>query len=247
MNEQIPDLSRMRPSRLPLLFVWLALSGCSTLHLSAYTQAKDPFEPLNRKIYAFNDGVDKALVKPVAQTYAEVTPLPIKLMVNNFFSNLDDVVVTANDLMQLKFHQATRDGFRVLFNSTFGLGGIFNVAYRIEKHHEDFGQTLGYWGVPAGPYLMLPLLGPSSMRDGGGLYADSFVSIIGNTKDVPTRYGAYVVEGFNKRVNLLEQEQVLDEATIDRYSFLRDAYLMHRESQVYDGNPPRRKYDEYDD
>ena len=234
----------MRLLRLSLLIASLTLTGCSTLHLSAYTQDKDPLEPLNRKVYAFNDVADRAVVKPVAQAYAKVVPNPIKTMVNNFFSNLDDVVVTANDLLQLKFIQAASDGSRVLFNSTFGILGLINVTDRLEKHNEDFGQTLGYWGLASGPYLMLPLLGPSSIRDGTGLYADSYVSVIGNIKNTPSRYEAYVAEGLNKRVNLLDQEKVLDEATIDRYSFLRDAYLMHRESLVYDGSPPRQKYDE---
>ena len=171
-------------------------------------------------------------------------PSPAKTMVNNFFSNLDDVVVTANDLLQLKFRQAASDGARVLFNSTFGILGLFNVTNRLEKHNEDFGQTLGYWGVPSGPYLMLPFLGPSSIRDGTGRYIDSFASVISNTRDVPARNSAWAAEGVNTRAGLLEQEKVLDEAIIDRYSFLRDAYLMRRQSLVYDGDPPRQKYDD---
>ena len=234
----------MHPFRWLLLLASLSLTGCSTALLSAYTQQKDPIEPLNRKVYAFNDAVDKAVVKPVAQGYARVMPVPVKMMVNNFFSNLDDVVVTVNDLLQLKLKQAASDGSRVLFNSTFGIFGLLNITDRLEKHNEDFGQTLGYWGVPSGPYLMLPILGPSSVRDGAGLYTDSFASVIGSIKPTPARYEAYVAENFNKRVNLLEQEKVLDEATIDRYGFMRDAYLMHRESLVYDGSPPRQKYDE---
>jgi len=230
--------------RLSLLFGCLSLTGCSTLHLSAYTQEKDPFEPFNRKVYALNDTVDQAVLKPVAQTYAKVMPAPAKTMVNNFFSNLDDVVVTANDLLQLKFVQACSDGGRVMVNSTIGVFGLLDVANRLEKHNEDFGQTLGYWGLPSGPYLVIPFWGPSSVRDGTGLYADTFVSVISNTAHVPTRNTAWAVKSFNIRVNLLDQEQVMDDAIIDRYSFLRDAYLMHRQSLVYDGNPPRRKYDE---
>lgn len=231
-----------------LLCASFGLTGCSTLHLSSYTQQKDPFEPLNRKLYALNDMADRAVVKPLAQGYAEAAPQPVKTVVNNFFSNLDDVTVTVNDLLQLKFRQAASDGSRVLFNTTFGLGGLLNVTERLEKHHEDFGQTLGYWGVPSGPYLFLPGWGPSSVRDGVGLYADSFPSAIGNVPHVPTRNTLWAMRSFNARVNLLEQEQVLDDATVDRYSFIRDAYLMHRQSQVYDGNPPRIRYeDEFED
>jgi phospholipid-binding lipoprotein MlaA len=234
----------MRSLRLMLLTSSLILSGCSTLNLSNYTKEKDPFEPFNRKIYVFNDTVDRAIIKPVAQGYAKVMPGPVKTMVNNFFSNLDDVVVTANDLLQLKFVQAASDGTRVLFNTTIGVFGLLNVTERLEKHNEDFGQTLGYWGMGSGPYLVLPFLGPSSFRDGAGLYADSFSSVISNTKHVPTRNSAYALDAFNTRVNLLDKEKVLDDATIDRYSFLRDAYLMHRQNLVYDGNPPRIKFED---
>ncbi len=234
----------MHALRFSLLFGCLALTGCSTFHHSPYTQEKDPFEPFNRKVYALNDTIDQAALKPAAQAYARIVPLPVKTMVSNFFSNLDDVVVTANDLLQLKFVQAFSDGTRVAVNSTMGIFGLVNVADRLEKHNEDFGQTLGYWGLPSGPYLVIPFWGPSSVRDGAGLYGDTFVSVISNTRHVPTRNSTWAVKSFNTRVNLLDQERVLDDSIIDRYSFLRDAYLMHRQSLVYDGNPPRQKYDE---
>jgi phospholipid-binding lipoprotein MlaA len=229
-----------------LLFANLLLTGCGSINLSAYTQEKDPFESFNRGVYKFNDTLDRAVVKPVAQGYNKVVPNPIKTMVSNFFSNLDDVVVTANDILQLKFRQAASDGARVVFNTTFGIFGLINITDRLEKHNEDFGQTLGYWGVPSGPYLVLPILGPSTIRDGTGVYTDSYFSVISNTKDVPTRNSAWAVEGLDTRVGLLEQEKVLDDAVIDRYSFIRDAYLQHRQSLVYDGNPPRQKFDDDD-
>jgi phospholipid-binding lipoprotein MlaA len=237
----------MSLTRIPLLLASLLLTGCSSISISAYTQQKDPFESFNRGVYAFNDTLDRAILKPVAQGYSAITPSPVKSMVNNFFSNLDDVIVTVNDLLQFKFRQAASDGSRVLFNTTFGIFGLFNVTDRLEKHNEDFGQTLGYWGVPSGPYLMLPFLGPSSIRDGTGLYADSFSSVIGNTKDVPLRNSTWAAKGVVTRAGLLEQEKVLDDAIIDRYSFLRDAYLMRRQSLVYDGNPPRQKFDDDED
>lgn len=230
--------------RIFLLLASLLMTGCSSVSLSNYAQQKDPFEPLNRGVFAFNDTLDRAVVKPVAKGYSAVMPVPAKTMVNNFFSNLDDVVVTVNDLLQLKFKQAISDASRVIFNTTFGVFGLINITDRLEKHNEDFGQTLGYWGVPTGPYLVLPILGPSTIRDGTGRYADSFASVISNTKHVPTRNTAWAVEGVDTRAGLLEQEKVLDSAIIDRYSFIRDAYLMHRQSLVYDGDPPRQKFDD---
>ena len=235
----------MPPIRIPLLLASLLLTGCSSISgLSKYAQQKDPLEPFNRSVYVFNDTLDKAVIKPVAQGYSAVTPTPVKNMVNNFFSNLDDVVVTVNDLLQFKFRQAASDGSRVAFNSTFGVFGLFNVVDKLEKHNEDFGQTLGYWGVPSGPYLMLPFFGPSSIRDGSGLNADSFVSVIGRTKIMSARNRDWLAQGVNTRAGLLEGEKVLDEAVIDRYSFLRDAYLQRRQSLVYDGNPPKQKFDD---
>ena len=135
----------MPPIRIPLLLASLLLTGCSTISgISKYAQQKDPFESFNRGVYVFNDTLDKAVIKPVAQGYSAVTPTPVKNMVNNFFSNLDDVVITVNDLLQFKFRQAASDGSRVAFNSTFGVFGLFNVVDKLEKHNEDFGQTLGY-------------------------------------------------------------------------------------------------------
>jgi phospholipid-binding lipoprotein MlaA len=226
--------------RLSLLITGLLLTGCGSTH----PQQKDPFESFNRGVYAFNDSVDRAVVKPVVQGYSAAVPGPVKTMVHNFFSNLDDVVVIANDVLQLKFKQAASDGARVIFNSTFGLFGLINVTDRLEKHNEDFGQTLGYWGLPSGPYLVLLILGPSTVRDGSGRYADSFVSVISNTKNVPTRNSAWALESLDTRAGLLETETVMDDAVIDRYSFMRDAYLMHRQSLVYDGNPPRQDFDD---
>lgn len=222
-----------------LLLAVLLLTGCAGAR-----NPGDPLEPLNRGIYRFNDSIDKAVIKPVAQGYNAVMPLPGKIMVGNFISNLDDILVTANDLLQFKFAQAASDGARVLFNSTFGVFGLFDVTHRLEKHNEDFGQTLGYWGLGSGPYLMLPILGPSSVRDGTGLYVDSFASVPGNTGHIPTRNQYYAASGIHRRSALLDQEKVLDEAVIDRYAFIRDTYLLHRKSLVYDGNPPRVRYDD---
>lgn len=224
-----------------LLTAILLLAGCAGGRNPA-----DPLEPINRNIYRFNDSVDKAVIKPVAQGYKAVMPLTGKIMVSNFISNLDDVLVTANDLLQLKFGQAASDGARVLFNTTFGVFGLFNVAHRLEKHNEDFGQTLGYWGLRDGPYLMLPLLGPSSARDATGLYADSLASVSGNIQHIPSRNQYYLASGIHRRSALLDQEKVLNGAVIDRYEFIRDTYLLRRKSLVYDGNLPRERYDEWE-
>jgi phospholipid-binding lipoprotein MlaA len=242
-----PDHPFVPVSRLSLVLACVLLSACSTTHLSSYTQETDPFESYNRMAYSFNDALDRAILKPVAQGYVKYMPQLGKMATENFFSNLDDVTVTCNDVLQLKLRQAASDGSRVLFNSTFGVFGLINVTTRLPKHDEDFGQTLGYWGTPSGPYVVIPVLGPSSVRDGAGLYADSFVSAIGTTDHIPTRNSAYLVEGIVIRASLLDNEKILENATIDRYSSLRDAYLMHRRSLVYDGTPPRQRYEDFED
>ncbi|MDO8294235.1 MAG: VacJ family lipoprotein [Gallionella sp.] len=219
----------------------VTLTGCASTHAK---NPADPLESFNRGVYQFNDAVDKAIAKPVAQGYNAVMPVPGKIMVSNFFSNLDDVVITINDLLQFKFAQAASDGSRFLFNSTFGVFGLLDVTPRLEKHNEDFGQTLGYWGVGSGPYIMLPLLGPSSVRDGVGLYADSRPSLLRRVNHIRTRNQLYLTKSINRRAQLLDQEKVLDEAALDRYEFIRDAYLLRRQSLVYDGNPPREKYED---
>ncbi|RFC37440.1 MAG: phospholipid-binding lipoprotein MlaA [Candidatus Nitrotoga sp. LAW] len=239
----------MSSTRIYLLLISLALSGCAATQGDAIQGGKnphDPLEPFNRRMYKFNDAVDKAILKPVATGYNTTIPEPGKIMVRNFFSNLDDIIVTINDLLQLKFTQAASDGTRVLFNSTFGILGLINVTDRLEKHNEDFGQTLGYWGVSSGPYIVLPFFGPRTIRDSAGLYVDSYASPIRLISDIPVRNEMYVTRTVSLRAGLLDQEKILDEAAIDRYTFIRDAYLQQRQSLVYDGNPPREKFDDED-
>lgn len=226
---------------LPLLLLSsLLLSGCA----STSNNPKDPLEGFNRGMYKFNDTLDKAILKPVAEGYNTVMPVPAKKMVHNFFSNIDDIFVTLNDLLQLKFSQAGSDFTRVWVNSTFGIFGLFDVAHKLEKHNEDFGQTLGHWGVSSGPYIVLPLLGPSSLRDGTGLAVDSYYGVVENIDDIPTRNSLWATNKLDQRVQLLDAEKVIEDTTVDRYSFIRDAYLMRRQSLVYDGDPPREKYDD---
>jgi len=228
--------------RLSLLLASLVLGGCASTHHNP----EDPFEPFNRGVYQFNEAVDKAVVKPAAKGYNTVMPAPGRMMVSNFFSNLDDVIVTINDLLQFKVLWAVSDSGRILVNSTIGLYGFVDVASQVglEKHDEDFGQTLGRWGVGSGPYLILPVLGPSSVRDSVGLYADIRAGVLRRVKYVDTRNQLYATDKLRERASLLNQEKVLDEAMIDRYSFIRDAYLQRRRSLIYDGNPPREKFDD---
>jgi phospholipid-binding lipoprotein MlaA len=226
----------MKTIPLLILVITASLTGCANTRAA---NPADPIEGFNRGVYRFNDTLDKAVAKPVAQGYDKIMPKTGQTLVTNFFSNLDDVIVTANDLLQLKFIQALSDGMRVLVNSTIGVGGLVDVAsMNLEKHNEDLGQTLGYWGVKSGPYIMLPLLGPSSFRDSIGLLGDSQISPVSNTYPVRTRNQLYVTRAVNLRTQLLSGESVMEDAIIDRYAFIRDAYLQRRENLVYDGNPP---------
>lgn len=235
----------MNAIRIFLMFAAIALTGCASVHPK---NPADPLEAFNRGVYQFNDSVDKAVAKPVAQGYDALMPETGKILVSNFFSNLDDVMVVINDLLQFKLVQAFSDSGRLLINTTVGVFGLVDVATPtgFGKHNEDFGQTLGYWGVDNGPYLMLPLFGPSTVRDSVGLYVDSRPSRLRHIDHMRTRNQLVLTKAVNTRAHLLDQEKVLDEAAIDRYAFLRDTYLMHRKSQVYDGNPPREKYEEDD-
>jgi len=214
----------------------IVCSGCATAR-----NPRDPLEPLNRSIYKFNEAFDKALLKPAAKGYRAVVPQPVRGGVTNFFGNFRDVTSAINNLLQLKVPRAAGDAGRVAVNSTVGILGFFDVASRLglEKHDEDFGQTLGRWGMGEGPYLVLPLFGPSSLRDGVGLIGDYFTDpefyIFQHTPESYIVFGTRVV---NFRANLLEAEEFLQQAALDPYSFLRDAYLQRRRNQVYDGNPP---------
>ena len=224
------------------LIMMLALAGCATPY-----NRKDPLEPLNRKIYQFNDTVDKAVIKPVAKGYESAVPLFMRVMIGDFFSNLDDVVVFVNDILQLKGVQAVSDAGRVFLNSTIGFAGLVDVATPAgyPKHNEDFGQTLGHWGVASGPYLVLPFLGPSDFRDGLGTVVDWQFYPLYRTTDVARRNSLTVLNGVDKRADLLNTGNIMMQAALDPYLFIRDAYLQHRRSLVYDGNPPME--DEGDD
>ena len=228
----------LAPKTLAALITVGLLSGCATTN-----NPNDPLEGFNRGVYQFNDAADKAVIKPVATVYNTVVPKPARIGVSNFFSNLGDVIVVFNDILQFKLKQAVNDSARVIFNSTFGIFGLIDIASAagIEKHDEDFGQTLGYWGFNSGPYLVLPLLGPSSVRDGIGSAVDYQIDPIMQLGDIPTRKKTIVLKVTSVRSDTLEAEKVFEEAALEPYAFLRDAYLQRRRDQVYDGNPPQDK------
>lgn len=214
----------------------LLLGGCAT-----NGDPRDPLEPLNRGIYQFNDAVDRGVMKPVAKGYKAVLPQPVRTGVGNFFSNLDDVVVLLNDLLQFKFGQAASDFSRLVWNTSVGVLGLIDVATPMDlpKHNEDFGQTLGRWGVGNGPYLVLPLLGPSNLRDTVGLVVDYRVDPVYQQDDMADRNTAIVLRAIHKRSVLLGAEDVVREGALDPYSFVRDAYLDRRRNLIYDGKPPK--------
>jgi phospholipid-binding lipoprotein MlaA len=227
--------------RVVLLILLAALGGCAST--GEERDPRDPFEPFNRGVYRFNDTVDAYVATPVARTYQKAVHQEIRTRVGNFFSNVQDIFIGVNNMLQGKFQDGVNDWARFVFNSTFGLLGIHDVAseWGLEKHNEDFGQTFGRWGAPPGPYLVLPFLGSSNVRDGIGTGFDYYFAPLGEVRPIALRnslYGLYLV---NTRADLLEASRILEEAALDRYVFQRDAYLQRRQSLVYDGSPPREK------
>ena len=204
---------------------------------STYASDDDPLEPMNRAIFEFNEIVDDNVLKPIAKGYKYVTPDPVEVGISNFFSNLGEIGTITNDLLQLKFAQAGRDTMRFFLNSTLGIFGIFDVAtpLGLSKNKEDFGQTLGFWGVPNGPYLVLPFLGPSSFRDGPSMIVDYELSPVEQLHH-EERQVLQTLDIVDTRARLLRATKILDTAAKDKYIFIRESYLQKRESQVNDGN-----------
>ena len=230
-----------------LLISILLITGCATTQHSA--EVNDPLESYNRFMYSFNDKVDKAVLKPVAQGYNYVMPDPVSKSVSNFFSNLNEVTVIVNDILQFKFNQAIYDTGRFVTNSTIGVLGLFDIASMsgLEKHDEDFGQTLGYWGVDTGAYIVWPFIGPSNIRDTAGLVGDYYTDPVTYVTGPDARNPFLITRIVDKRANLLSAEKVLDEAATDEYSYVRDAYLQRRLNLVHDGNPPEEEFDVFAD
>ncbi|WP_077001268.1 VacJ family lipoprotein [Variovorax sp. KK3] len=213
------------------------LAGCAT---GPGANPRDPFEPFNRGVSRFNDSVDDAVLKPVASAYRRVLPSFVRTGVNNFFGNLSDVWSFANSVLQLNLRYSADNFMRVNVNTIFGLGGLLDIATEagIDRHSEDFGQTLGRWGVPSGPYLVLPLLGPSTVRDGSALLVDRQGDLVNRIHDIPWRNSMYVLRVVDTRSNFLRASELLGEAALDKYSFTRDAYLQRRRSEIHNGETP---------
>ena len=216
------------------------LAGCAT---GGDSDPRDPLEPLNRAVYRFNDRVDEAIARPVATVYRDVVPEPLRNYVRNFFGNISDLFIGFNNILQGKPDDGLLDWVRFAFNSTLGIFGINDVAsdMGLEKHNEDFGQTFGRWGFSEGPYLVLPLLGSSDVRDALGTALDLHYDPLGDFRPISVRNTAAVLRFTGVRADLLDASRLLEEAALDRYVFQRDAYLQRRRSLVYDGQAPREK------
>jgi phospholipid-binding lipoprotein MlaA len=217
------------------------LGGCATTE-----NPKDPIEGFNRAMYGFNEGLDAILIKPVASGYDAVLPSMVKTGVTNFFGNIADVFIAVNNLLQGKGQEAVSDAGRFMFNSTFGIFGVLDVAteFGLEKHDEDFGQTFGRWGMGNGAYVVLPFFGPRTVRDTAGLVLDVVADPVANVDHIPTRNSMLALRLVDTRANLLPADKVIEEAALDKYSYVRDAYLQRRRSLIHDGNPPREAEEE---
>lgn len=230
--------SRIVPVGLQLILLISVLSGCATT--GEYADPRDPLETYNRSMHTFNEKVDDIVIKPLAKGYKKVTPAPVDKGVTNFFDNLADVGSAINNLLQFKLQHAANDVGRVMVNSTLGLGGLFDVAsnMNLQKYGEDFGQTLGVWGSGPGPYIVLPLLGPSSGRDFAGQVVDWFTNPVSYLNSDGWRYGLTALDKLDTRADLLGASRVMEEAALDPYEFTKDLYLQKRRYDIHDGNPP---------
>ena len=240
----------MKPGRVLRLAsasaVVVLFTACATVPGAPPPPKEDPWENFNRKVYNFNEAFDTAVLKPVAEAYRKVVPQLVRTGVSNVLGNVGDVWSAANHLLQGKVHAGLDMGMRVLTNTVFGLGGLLDPATEmgLTRRSEDFGQTLGRWGVSPGPYLVLPLLGPSTLRDSGALLIDRQASASNFITNNNAAYGVTALEVVNLRASLLGASKLLDSVALDKYSFLRQAYLSRRLDAVYDGAPPMENFDE---
>ncbi len=209
------------------------MAGCAT---GPDANPRDPLEPFNRGVYQFNDAVDTAVLKPVATAYQKVTPSPVRTGVSNFFGNLGDLWSSVNAGLQLRPREATENLMRFSVNTVFGIAGVLDIASEmgIPRTRLDFGQTMGRWGAPSGPYLVLPLLGPSSVRDGTGLVVDVVGDPVSSVDHVPSRNSLIALRVVDTRAGLLRATNLLEDAALDKYSFTRDFYLNRRQNQIDD-------------
>lgn len=226
----------------------LALIGLFAMSgVSAQAPEYDPWEPVNMRVHVFNDFMDRNLLRPVANGYIRYVPQFARKGVNNFFSNINDISVLANNVLQLKLEAAASDTGRLLLNTTLGIGGLFDVASGVGfiKNEEDFGQTLGYWGVPAGPYMVLPLFGPSTLRDSIGFSIDTTTNPLNHRDEIALRNAAFVLQQIDRRVEAIAVESIMSG---DPYIFTREAYLQRREYLVNDGQGSGADdWDDWDD
>jgi len=216
------------------------LGGCASSG-----NPKDPIEGFNRAMYGFNEAVDTVLIKPVAQGYDAVMPAPVRTGVTNFFDNIADFFIGVNNLLQGKPEQAVSDLGRVLVNSTVGLLGVIDWAsdMGMEKHEEDFGQTFGRWGAGDGAYVVVPIFGPRTVRDTAGLVLDVVADPVNHVGHIPTRNTLLALRLIDSRADSLPADKVIEEAALDKYSYIRDGYLQRRNNLIHDGKPPREKLD----
>jgi phospholipid-binding lipoprotein MlaA len=220
-----------------------SLVGCASVPQPNPT---DPLEGFNRGMFAFNESVDKAVLKPVAQTYRTVTPYPIRAGVNNFYNNLEDAWTALNGVLQLRANVAVDSFLRFGINSTLGLGGVLDIATEtgIPHHSEDFGKTLGRWGAPSGPYLVFPIFGPSTLRDSTTIVLENRFDPVSHVDQIRVRNSLTGLRIIDTRSNLLPLGNLLDEAALDKYSFTRDAYLQKRRAEIF---RPGQSDDDYKD
>lgn len=212
--------------------------GCASVTEDG--DVNDPIEPVNRSIYKFNEEFDRIILKPVAKGYQKL-PDPVQTGTHNFFSNLDDVVVIINDALQLKHEQLTSDILRVSVNTVFGAFGLIDMGtpMGLPKHDESFADTLGYWGVGSGPYVVLPFVGPSSVRDAPSLVVDFLLHPIGQVSPASASLGLTSARAVDTRSELLKTTDIRDDVALDPYIFTRESYYQWRQNRVYDGDPPR--------
>jgi phospholipid-binding lipoprotein MlaA len=226
--------------------VLLAAGGCASIPPNAGNNPADPLERLNRHVYVFNDRFDRGVAQPVARGYTNVVPRPVRNCVGNFFANLGEITNAVNAALQLKVTDAGTAVGRLIVNSTVGLLGCFDVAKSagLERNRQDFGLTLGNWGLPPGPYLVIPFYGPSSVRDAIGEVPDYYTDPVRFVNPKTDYYLVYGTRFVDRRSQFLDTGRLVDDAALDPYAFVRDGYLQRRRSRIYDGNPPPSTVDE---
>ena len=237
MNREMIRSAVRRGQLVVTAVLMVVVAGCATTN----GDSRDPFESFNRSMYGFNQTIDEAVLKPVSTAYKQNLPEILQTGVRNFFSNIADIFISVNNLLQGKVIEAANDGMRFAVNTTIGGLGVLDWASQmgLEKHNEDFGQTFGWWGVGEGPYIVWPLVGASTVRDSVGGVIGAAVDPVRNHEPVISRNVMQVTRIVSRRADLLDASRILEEAALDKYIFERDAYLQRRRNLIYDGSPPR--------